>query len=250
MASAMERANTTNTSVVSNVLHTETFNEIFGSVQFADTGLGGQNRQAILATQLYMGQTEIIAPIDVATAPMRFPAATWSQRLCSQKTTPECTGRGFCTDDGECLCEAGFDGELCEFRQRPTDDSIDTTMPLLAGSILGLMLLAMYWYIMSARRHKNARRMREYGTKTTPSIPELKKPIKFHLFLSHGARTPPDLLLYRHPEIAPRRYALFWSCLIVAWYVAAVWGTGQDQTHLIKKELLNLCPHLEIFLGE
>ena len=90
-----------------------------------------------------------------------------------------------------------------------------TWTTVYATVITFCVLLLICAYTLLYRRHKRKtirHRLRTAGTNTPFAMPQLSESHRWHLFLSH------------------------------------CWGTGQDQVHMIKKELRVLVPSLSVFL--
>ena len=169
LSAAIERAGSIATEDVKVELERTNIKTIYGAANFTyDEHHQGSYDMVVVQTLMAPDATlasqirKAVAPPNVATQPMAFPASTWNQRRCrhfgpgaplnppgsvqastgawipTQKPNysgMECSGHGSCSTDGECVCTGDYEGTSCELVIMPRPASLVETANELRGTL-------------------------------------------------------------------------------------------------------------------
>lgn len=141
LAEAIERANSLDSYAVAAALETTDLWEFYGRVAF---NMNHQIELSMVVLQVAEGadEEEVVFPENAVTSgQMRFPMPTWAQRRCGaigseqannysagqlfnratgarvhERLAMVCSGNGQCSEIGTCVCNSGWTGRMCRFR--------------------------------------------------------------------------------------------------------------------------------------
>jgi hypothetical protein len=140
LGAAIENASSVDTDQVAAALRGMDLQEFFVRVIFNDDGQIIRDTSDLPLLQFEPGSTEasVVHPPESAEfSATQFPTPTWAKRRCQihgpihghafgaelsdadrvawqLRTSLECSGRGLCSNSGECICEPGYAGASCE----------------------------------------------------------------------------------------------------------------------------------------
>ena len=183
LATAIERAGTTDQTAVQAQLMDGSFEETMGVVKF--DSVTGQNDMDMIVLQVWDAETHLVSPVGSTSEQLVFPTPPWAQRACFAKATPECSGNGDCSQAGVCECVTPYSGDICNIVEIFTETKTGDHASIAVGSLSALLLICLVGVTRYQQRARARLRMRVAGTGRQLPVPRPPAGCQYALFLSH-----------------------------------------------------------------